>query len=53
MNKLALYEKLILEYNEDIETIIEQAQAEILYRLDIHKDVFEESLIILMERGYF
>lgn len=33
--------------------ILESAQAEILYRLDIHKDVYEDSLLTLMDRGYY
>lgn len=47
------YKATIIRYYEEIEEIIERAQAELLNRLDIPKEVFEDSMLTLMERGYF
>ncbi|CAK70484.1 unnamed protein product (macronuclear) [Paramecium tetraurelia] len=52
-SQLNLYKQQILKYNEDIEELLEKSQAELLQRLGVTKEIFEESMLVLMERGFF
>ncbi|CAD8114803.1 unnamed protein product [Paramecium sonneborni] len=52
-SQLNLYKQYILKYNEDIEELLEKSQAELLQRLGVSKDIFEESMLALMEKGFF
>ncbi|EAR88835.3 transmembrane protein, putative (macronuclear) [Tetrahymena thermophila SB210] len=47
------YEKLVLQYNEDVENTIKKAQTAILEILEISYDDFEESVISFMEKGHY
>ncbi|KAL4456583.1 hypothetical protein ABPG74_000690 [Tetrahymena malaccensis] len=47
------YERLILQYNEDVENIIKKAQSTILEILEIPYEDFEESVIAFMEKGHY
>ncbi|CAD8050165.1 unnamed protein product [Paramecium sonneborni] len=52
-SKLNQYRYQIIKYNQDLEELLEKSQAELLNRLDINKNIFEESMLVLMERGFF
>lgn len=43
---------MVLEYNEEIEQLLESAQMEVVEALKIRQDVFEQSIVALMENGY-
>ena len=47
------YEELIIKYNEDVENLLTKAQEDILTKLGIEKEVFEDSVLTLMERGLY
>ncbi|EGR33752.1 hypothetical protein IMG5_040260 [Ichthyophthirius multifiliis] len=47
------YEKLILQYNDNVENILRKAQSCILEELNISCDDFEESVIAFMEQGHY
>lgn len=37
----------------DVEDVLEQVLKKLLYDLDIPKEIFEESVLVLMDTGYF
>ncbi|KRX01514.1 hypothetical protein PPERSA_01417 [Pseudocohnilembus persalinus] len=47
------YEGYIMEYNEQVEKVLIAAQEELLEALEIEKEQFEESVLVLMERGLY
>jgi len=49
----AAYEKLVLEYNDEIENVLKKAQQTILEILNIQFEDFEESVIVFMEKGHY
>ncbi|CAD8192129.1 unnamed protein product [Paramecium pentaurelia] len=51
--QLNQYKQYILKYNEDTEELLEKSQAELLQRLGVSKEIFEESMLALMEKGFF
>jgi hypothetical protein len=44
---------LIINYNEAVENLLTKAQEDILTKLAIDKEVFEDSVLTLMERGLY
>lgn len=49
----AAYEKLVLEYNDEVENVLKKAQQTILENLNIQFEDFEESVIVFMEKGHY
>ncbi|CAK59689.1 unnamed protein product (macronuclear) [Paramecium tetraurelia] len=47
------YQKMVLDYNEQVENLLEKKQMEICEFLQIREDVFQESVMSLMERGFY
>ncbi|CAD8062201.1 unnamed protein product [Paramecium primaurelia] len=48
-----LYQQLVLDYNEQVENLIERKQSEFCQSLQITEDIFQESVMQLMENGQF
>ena len=48
----AAYEMLVLDYNKEIDNILNKAQGTILELLNIPFENFEESIIAYMEKGH-
>jgi len=48
----AAYEMLVLNYNKEIDNILNKAQGTILELLNILFENFEESIIAYMEKGH-
>ncbi|CAD8119220.1 unnamed protein product [Paramecium sonneborni] len=49
----AQYQQMVLNYNEQVENLLEKKQMEICEVLNISEDVFQESVMSLMERGFY
>ncbi|CAD8120501.1 unnamed protein product [Paramecium sonneborni] len=49
----AQYRQMVLDYNEQVENLLEKKQMEICEFLNISEDVFQESVMSLMERGFY
>jgi len=49
----AAYEMLVLDYNKEIDNILNKAQGTILELLNIPFENFEESIIVYMEEGRY
>jgi len=47
------YEAMVLDYNEEVEKILEKGGDLLIEKLNITKQTFEESVIQLMSMGYF
>lgn len=47
------YERLIFDYNLEVDRILDQAVEEILSCLNLTKEVFESSIQNLLEMGWF
>ncbi|CAD8206466.1 unnamed protein product [Paramecium octaurelia] len=47
------YQKMVLDYNEQVENLLEKKQMEICDFLQIKEEVFQESVMSLMERGFY
>lgn len=48
-----VYERLVMSYNEEVEQVLIDSQKRILNELSIDNDVFEDSILQLMERGLY
>ena len=47
------YENYVIKYNESVEAILEEAIDILLSKLKITKELFENSLDFLMEKGFY
>ncbi|CAD8078612.1 unnamed protein product [Paramecium sonneborni] len=48
-----LYQQLVLQYNEQVENLLEQKKIKLFTSLSISEEVFQESVMFLMDQGYF
>ncbi|CAD8212200.1 unnamed protein product [Paramecium pentaurelia] len=47
------YVDSIVQFIMDVEDILDQALKQLLYELDVPKEIFEESVLVRMDQGYF
>lgn len=47
------YEQMIIDFNEEVENLLTKACDDLLVELNLTKDLFEDSMVTLMERGYY
>ncbi|CAK84210.1 unnamed protein product (macronuclear) [Paramecium tetraurelia] len=48
-----IYVDSIVQFIIDVEDVLDQALKRLLYQLDVPKEIFEESVLVRMDQGYF
>ncbi|CAD8169720.1 unnamed protein product [Paramecium octaurelia] len=52
-SNLQIYVDSIVQFIIDVEDVLDQALKRLLYQLDVPKEIFEESVLVRMDQGYF